>query len=255
MREYFGSLTKGQFWLFSAQVLLLLLTFLRYFSILYTAPIMVALSVIWGWLDYTKKTHRIAHELLGQFELLLDDFGRLNFLQGGDSEDKRILKLLDILPPESDSIRPDIAMVEIPMIKDLFRVFQFWFFSMRDKVRIMMRKAGVLLDYDLVELANDFVEFYNGYINKIAEGTLKIVNKQELVLSTRAREIFKNFTDNSSELRGRANTFLTRLRHSGYPIQGMDIKAFVHDPWAEASLGHQGQDQSQETGQRRAQSV
>ena len=235
MREYFGSLTKGQFWLFSAQVVLLVLTFLRFFSLLYAAPIMIALSAIWGWLDYTKKTHRTAHELLGQFELLLDDFGRLNFLQGGESEDKRILKLLDVLPPESDSIRSDIAMAEIPMIKDLFRVFQFWYFSMRDKVRIMMRKAGVLLDYDLVELANDFVEFYNGYIDKIAEGTLKLVSKEELVLSTRAREIFKNFTDNSSELRGRANTFLKRLRSYGYSISGMDIKAFVHDPWAEAS--------------------
>jgi hypothetical protein len=238
MKEYFGSLTKGQFWLFSAQVLLLILTFLRYFSILYTAPIMVALSAIWSWLDYTKKTHRVAHELLGQFELLLDDFGRLNFLQGGESEDKRILKLLDILPPESDSIRPGITTAEIPMIKDLFRVFQFWFFSMRDKVRIMMRKAGVLLDYDLVELANDFIEFHNGYIGKIAEGTLKIVNKQELVISTRAREIFKHFTDNSAELRGRANTFLKRLRSYGYPIQGMDIKAFTHDPWAEVTMEH-----------------
>ena len=235
MREYFGSLTKGQFWLFSAQALLLAFTFLRYFSLLYTAPILVALAAIWGWLDYTKKTHRFAHELLGQFELLLDDFGRLNFLQGGESEDKRILKLLDILPPESDSIQADIATAEIPMIKDLFRVFQFWYFSMRDKVRIMMRKAGVLLDYDLVELANDFVEFYNGYLDKIAEGTLKLVSKEELVLSTRAREIFKNFTDNSSELRGRANTFLKRLRSYGYSISEMNIKAFAHDPWAEAT--------------------
>ena len=235
MREYFGSLSKGQFWLFSAQVALLVLTFLRYFSILYTAPIMVALSAIWGWLDYTKKTHHKALELLGQFELLLDDLGRLNFEQGGESEDKRIIKLLDILPPETTTIRPETATTLIPGIKELFRVFQFWYFSMRDKVRIMMRKAGVLLDYDLVELANDFVEFYNGYLDKIAEGTLKLVNKQELVLSTRAREIFKHFTDNSAELRGRANTFLKRLRSYGYSIQGMDIRAFGLDPWAEAS--------------------
>lgn len=255
MKEYLGSLTKGQFWLFSAQMILLVLTYLGYFSLLYTAPILVALAAMWGWLDYTKKTHRTAHELLGQFDLLLDDFGRLNFLQGGESEDKRILKLLDILPPESESTRPDVATAEIPMIKDLFRVFQFWYFSMRDRVRIMMRKAGVLLDYDLVELGNDFVEFYNGYLDRIAEGTLKLVNQRELVLSTRAREIFKNFTDNSSELRGRANTFLKRLRSYGYSISGMDIKAFVHDPWAEGSLGHGGLDQSQETGQRRSQSV
>ena len=173
-----------------------------------------------------------------KFELLLDDFGRLNFEQGGESEDKRIIKLLDILSPESSGTKPDLAMAEIPAVKDLFRVFQFWFFSMRDKVRIMMRKGGFLLDYDVVELANDFVEFYNGYINKIAEGTLRLVSKQELVLSIRAREIFKHFTDNSSELRGRANTFLKRLRSYGYSISGMDVKAFIHDPWAEASLGH-----------------
>jgi len=105
---------------------------------------------------------------------------------------------------------------------------------MRDKVRIMMRKAGVLLDYDLVELANDFVEFYNGYMDKIADGTLRLVSKQELVNSQRAREIFKNFSANLSELRGRANAFLKKLRGYGYSISGMDVKALETDPWADS---------------------
>jgi hypothetical protein len=204
-------------------------------SILYSAPIIVALAAIWGWLDYTKKTHRAALDLLSQFEVLLDDFGRLNFEQGGEAEDKRIVRLLDIVPPETNALGPGIASATIPGIKDLFLVFQFWYFSMRDKVRIMMRKAGVLLDYDLVELANDFVEFYNGYLDKIAEGTLKLVSKQELVHSAKAREIFKNFAANLSELRGRGNIFLKKLRSYGYSISGMDVRPFQIDPWADSS--------------------
>jgi len=235
LREYFGSLSKGQVWLFTPQLALLGLTFLRYLSILYTAPIIVSLAAIWGWLDYTKKTHRAALELLSQFEVLLDDFGRLNFEQGGGAEDKRIVKLLDIVPPESNAMRPEIASAEIPGIKDLFLVFQFWYFSMRDKVRIMMRKAGVLLDYDLIELANDFVEFYNGYVEKIAEGSLRLLSKQELVRSARARGIFKNFATNLSELRGRSNIFLKKLRSYGYSISGMDVRPLGTDPWADSS--------------------
>jgi hypothetical protein len=236
VREYFGSLSKGQVWLFTPQLALLALTFLRYLSILYAAPIIVALAAIWGWLDYTKKTHRAALDLLSQFEVLLDDFGRLNFEQGGEAEDKRIVRLLDIVPPETNALGPGIASATIPGIKDLFLVFQFWYFSMRDKVRIMMRKAGVLLDYDLVELANDFVEFYNGYIDKIAEGTLKLVSKQELVHSTKAREIFKNFAANLSELRGRGNAFLKKLRSYGYSISGMDVRPLETDPWTDPSM-------------------
>jgi hypothetical protein len=207
-------------------------------SILYTAPIIVALAAIWGWLDYTKKTHRAALELLSQFEVLLDDLGRLNFEQGGEAEDNRIVRLLDIVPPETNTIRPENAAATMLRIRDLFLVFQFWYFSMRDKVRIMMRKGGVLLDYDLVELANDFVEFYNRYMDKIADATLRAVSKQELVNSQRAREIFKNFSTSLSELRGRANAFLKKLRSYGYSISGMDVRALETDPWGEPIAGN-----------------
>jgi hypothetical protein len=203
-------------------------------SILYTAPIIVALAAIWGWLDYTKKTHRAALDLLTQFEVLLDDLGRLNFEQGGEAEDNRIVRLMDIVPPETNTIGPENAAATMLRIRDLFLVFQFWYFSMRDKVRIMMRKGGVLLDYDLVELANDFVEFYNRYMDKIADGTLRVVSKQELVNSQRAREIFKNFSTSLSELRGRANAFLKKLRSYGYSISGMDVRALETDPWADS---------------------
>jgi len=207
-------------------------------SILYTAPIIVALAAIWGWLDYTKKTHRAALELLTQFEVLLDDLGRLNFEQGGEAEDNRIVRLMDIVPPETNTKGSENAAATMLRIRDLFLVFQFWYFSMRDKVRIMMRKGGVLLDYDLVELANDFVEFYNRYMENIADGTLRVVSKQELVNSQRAREIFKNFSTSLSELRGRANAFLKKLRSYGYSISGMDVRALETDPWADSIAGN-----------------
>jgi len=238
VREYFGSLAKAQVWLFVPQPALLALTFLRYMSILYTAPIIVALAAIWGWLDYTKKTHRAALELLTQFEVLLDDLGRLNFEQGGEAEDNRIVRLMDIVPPETNTKGSENAAATMLRIRDLFLVFQFWYFSMRDKVRIMMRKGGVLLDYDLVELANDFVEFYNRYMENIADGTLRVVSKQELVNSQRAREIFKNFSTSLSELRGRANAFLKKLRSYGYSISGMDVRALETDPWADSIAGN-----------------
>jgi len=41
-----------------------------------------------------------------------------------------------------------------------------------------------------LSLPNDFVEFYNGYLDKIAEGTLSLVSKQELVkLKESARDL------------------------------------------------------------------
>jgi hypothetical protein len=168
----------------------------------------------------------------------LDDLGRLNFEQGGEAEDNRIVRLMDIVPPETNTIGPENAAATMLRIRDLFLVFQFWYFSMRDKVRIMMRKGGVLLDYDLVELANDFVEFYNRYMDKIADGTLRVVSKHELVNSQRAREIFKNFSTSLSELRGRANTFLKKLRSYGYSTSGMDVRALETDPWADPIAGN-----------------
>jgi hypothetical protein len=71
-------------------------------------------------------------------------------------------------------------------------------------------------------------------MDKIADGTLRVVSKQELVNSQRAREIFKNFSTSLSELRGRANAFLKKLRSYGYSISGMDVRALETDPWADS---------------------
>jgi hypothetical protein len=71
-------------------------------------------------------------------------------------------------------------------------------------------------------------------MDKIADATLRAVSKQELVNSQRAREIFKNFSTSLSELRGRANAFLKKLRSYGYSISGMDVRALETDPWADS---------------------
>ena len=213
----------------------------------YVGPVAVTLGMIWSWLDYSKRVQGPTLQLLEQFEGLLDDFGRLNFEQSGEAEDHRIVKLLELISPGVDVSNPVDGAVPAPRVKELFYIFQHWFFSMRDKVKIMMRRAGSLLDHDLVELANDFVEFYNGYLEKIADGTLNFVNRRELVNSQKARELFKNFATTIAELRGRANIFLRKLRSHGYPISGTEVKALETDPWAESSSG----DSENQTGTRR----
>jgi hypothetical protein len=57
-----------------------------------------------------------------------DDLGRLNFEQGGEAEDNRIVRLMDIVPPETNTIGPENASATMLRIRDLFLVFQFWYF-------------------------------------------------------------------------------------------------------------------------------
>jgi len=168
---------------------------------------------------------------------------RLNFEQGGEADDKRIVKLLDIVSPDPNTMKPEIASATIRGLK-ICSLSSSSGISHARQGADNDAKSGSMLDYDLVELANDFVEFYNGYLDKIAEGTLSLVSKQELVNSKKAREIFRNFTENLSELRGRANAFLKRLRSYGYSISGMDVRPFGPDPWADlAREGSQKPDQ------------
>lgn len=93
----------------------------------------------------------------------------------------------------------------------------------------MVRRAGNLLDYDLIDAGNDFVDFYNGFMEAVAEEALGLVNKGELQDISSARQILKAFTINMSELRGRGNTLMKKMRQQGYPISGMELKPFNQD--------------------------
>lgn len=93
----------------------------------------------------------------------------------------------------------------------------------------MVRRAGNLLEYDLIDAGNDFVDFYNRFIETVAEETLNLVNKGEPGDLFSARQILKAFTISMSELRGRGNTLLKKMRQQGYTISGMELKPFRQD--------------------------
>lgn len=93
----------------------------------------------------------------------------------------------------------------------------------------MVRRAGNLLEYDMIDAGNDFVDFYNRFVESVAEESLNLVNKGELQDPSSARQVLKSFTINMSEIRGRGNTLLKKMRQQGYTISGMELKPFNQD--------------------------
>lgn len=204
-----------------------------YLSLYYAAPVIVSLAVLWGWFDYSSKAQRRVVLVLRQLNSLIDEFGRLNFQQGNNpSDDPRIVKLLDkvTFAPETFT-SPQVASAMIDMVKEVYFTFQLWYFSMRHKVHVLLRRAGAMIEYDLVEVANEFIEFYSDFVEKIAEATLHIIAKGQMTSLETEREGFATFTTQLSELRGRCNAFLKSLHDDGLPISGVEVRALEMDPW------------------------
>ena len=162
--------------------------------------------------------------------MLLDEFGTINFQQGRKQDDVRIISLLDNASfGSSRTTTPELAAETVEKIREQYKTFQLWYFSLLHKVRVMVRRAGNLLDYDLVDAGNDLVDFYNSFIETVADETLSLVNKGELEDLLSSRQILKSFTINMSELRGKGNALLKKMRKQGYTISGMELKPFSQD--------------------------
>src|SRR5260370_34259896 len=88
MKACIASFVKGQVLLLLPQPILLLLILFNKVSLYYSAPVIVALAVLWGWFDYSGKAQRRGASVLRKLERLVDDFGWLNFR----SEERRVGK-------------------------------------------------------------------------------------------------------------------------------------------------------------------
>src|SRR5712692_7177931 len=88
MKRFIASFVKGQVLLLAPQPVLIVLILFNKVSIYYSGP-------VWGWFDYSGKAQRRGASVLRKLERLVDDFGRLNFQEGGSSDDERIISLLD----------------------------------------------------------------------------------------------------------------------------------------------------------------
>lgn len=235
MRTLIQNLALIELGLLLPQPALVFLSIYRAFSLHYTAPIIIILSASWGWFNYVGKSQQRVREVLLELESLLDEIGTINF-QHGRQDDHRIIRLLDIASfGTSQTTTPELADKTVEKIRAQYKTFQLWYFSLLHKVRIMVRRAGNVLEYDIIDAGNDFLDFYNSYVESVAEETLSLVNKGELEDPVSARQVLKSFTISMSEIRGRGNTLLRKMRHQGYTISGMELKPFNQDLAAEMS--------------------
>lgn len=212
------------------QFLLLEFSWLRILSADYIAPVIVTLAVAWGWFNYIGKSQQRVRQILTELERLVEEFGTTCFQQGRDSEHSQIITLLGKASfGASPSTTPQLATETISKIKRVYSALQLWYFSLLHKVRVMLRRAGTLIEYDLIDVANDFIDIYNSYVEQVAEETLNLASKGELAEPPEPRKILKTFTINLSELRGKVNAFLSSLRDEGYTTSSLEVKAFKQD--------------------------
>lgn len=173
--------------------------------------------------------------MLRKLERLVDDFGQLNFQKAVGAQDERIVRLLDkAVFPSNGSVSSDLASVSIEKIKDLYFTLELWYFSMRQKVRLLLRRASTMIEYDLLEVVNEFTDFYSEFVDKVAEGTLRLVGMGDMQSLEDDRQAFSIFKTRFSELRGRTNAFLQSLHDDGLPISETKVRGLEVDPWLSA---------------------
>jgi hypothetical protein len=245
MKRFIASFVKGQVLLLLPQPVLLALILLNRVSLYYSASVIVSLAVLWGWFDYSSKAQRRGTSVLRKLERLVDDFGWLNFQEGGGAGNEMIVGLLDKASFGSSTLTtPQLAIATTEKIKEVYFTLELWYFSMRQKVRLLLRKAASMIEYDLLEVVNEFVEFYGEFVEKVAEETLQLVAKGDLASLEGEREGFSTFRTRLAELRGRANAFLQSLRDDGLPVSETKVRALELDPWFKTGTAISEQRQS-----------
>jgi hypothetical protein len=236
MKRFIASFTKGQVLLLVPQPVLLVLILFGQLSLYYSAPVVIGLAVLWSWFDYSGKAQRRGSSVLRKLERLVDDFGQLNFQKATGPSDERIVRLLDKASfPANGSVSPELASAATEKIKDIYFTLELWYFSMRQKVRLLLRRTSMVIEYDLLEVVNEFTDFYAEFVEKVAEGTLRLVRMGDMTGLENERESFSIFKTRLSELRGRTNAFLQAVHDDGLPVSETKVRALEADPWLDAA--------------------
>lgn len=229
------------------QPTLILLILFNWLSLYYGAPVVIGLAALWTWFDYSGKAQRRGSSVLRKLERLVDDFGQLNFQKATGPEDERIVRLLDkAVFPINGTVDPQLAVATIEKIKDLYFTLELWYFSMRHKVRLLLRQTSTMVEYDLLDVVNEFTNFYTEFVEKVAEGTLRLVRIGDMSSLESDRQSFSVFKTRLSELRGQTNAFLQGLHDEGLPVSETTVRALESDPWLEAAIRSSDQQYSAE---------
>ncbi len=232
MKRFIASFVKGQLLLLAPQPVLLGLILFNRVSLYYGAPVVIGLAILSSWFDYAGKAQRRGASFLRKLERLVDDFGDLNFQKPTGLEDERIVKFLDkAVFPINGPISPQLAIAASDKIRDLYFTLELWYFSLRQKVRLLLRRTSTVVEHDLLEVVNEFTDFYTEFVQKVVEGTLRLVSQGDMTGLESDREGFSVFKTRLSELRGRTNAFLQAVHDDGLPIPDTNIIALESDPW------------------------
>ena len=218
VRGYLEHIAQHQLILFISQIALLVLLAFNILSVFFSAPIIIALAAVWGAFDYLKKSQERLRGQLKELEGLIDDFGTVCFQVRDQREDSRVIKILDSL-----KIEPPINTAA-EELRNAQTVFQLWHGTLGHKAGVVSRRAGDLTQWDRIVVVNEFIDFYNNYVDKIAERVLNIANVSEPVDEEKVRGIYNVYVANLAELRGRVNVFLKKYR-SEHDISAIEVKA------------------------------
>src|SRR5437660_12859507 len=147
MKAFIASFVKGQILLFAPQLGLILFILYDRVSFYYGAPVVISLAVLWGWFDYSGKAQRRGASVLKKLERLVDDFGWLNFQEGGGAGSEMVVALLDKASVGSSALTTaQLAMATTEKIKEVYFTIELWYFSIRKQNRLTLRKTSTMIE-------------------------------------------------------------------------------------------------------------
>src|SRR6266852_1265325 len=134
MKGFIASFVKGQVLLLAPQPTIIVIILFNRISLYYSATVIISLAVLWGWFDYSGKAQRRGASVLRKLERLVDDFGWLNFQEGGGAGNEMVVSLLDKASFGSSTLTtPQLAVATTEKIKEVYFTLELWYFSMRQQ--------------------------------------------------------------------------------------------------------------------------
>ena len=186
------------------------------------------LASISGWHFYRRQSNLRILRFYGEIRDLLDKFRGLNFEPKNEAEDFSIVRLLEMVSPQSGTnVEDDGSFTKVTWIGNAYMIFRSWLSSIRHKVDLIMRNGGNTPEYDVVSTVEEFISLYNSFMDKIVHTLLQHVNKSATDIEAKrlAKIRFSLFRENLDQLRFRFESLLKELRRSGFTISGETLSS------------------------------
>jgi hypothetical protein len=189
---------------------------------------MILLSSVSGWHFYRRQSNLRILGFFGEIRDLLDSFRALNFEPKNEREDFSVVRLLEMVTPQSDSdVDDDRSFTKVTWVGNAYMIFRSWLSSIRHKVDLIIRSGGNTQEYDVVSTVEEFISLYNSFMDKIVHTLLQHVSKSTTDIEAKrlAKIRFSLFRENTDQLRFRFESLLKELRKSGFATSGETLSS------------------------------